>query len=76
MTLIKEKKLSNTNFDNNSQCEHDVKRLQRTSIDLAEPETNTKSTKRNKNILKRGSVRESIEINDEYLDENLHNNNL
>ena len=46
-----------------------------TSNDLAIPETNTKSIKKNKKIFKAGSVQEIIEINDEYLDEIHHNNN-
>ena len=44
-----------------------------TSKDLVKP--NIKSN-RNKNILKAGSVQENIEINDQYLDEVLHNNNM
>ena len=52
------------------------------SNDLARPETNTEaivkrtSNKGNKILLKPGSVHENIEINDEYLDDILHNNNL
>ena len=68
-------KLSSTKFDNNSHREHDLKRPKMTSNDVAKPETNTKSNKRNKNVLKVGSVHENIEINDEYLDENLQNIN-
>ena len=47
-----------------------------TSNDLGKPETNTEaivkrtSNKRNKNILKAGSVHENIEFSNEYLDEN------
>ena len=53
-----------------------------TSNDLANPETTTESTvkrtsnKRNKNIPKAGSLQVNVEINDNYLDETLHNNNL
>ena len=52
------KKLSNTNFDNNSHCESDLKRPQLTSNDLVIPELTVKrtSTKKNKNALKTGSV--------------------
>ena len=50
--------------------------------DLTKPETNIESTvkhasnKRNKNILKTGSLHENIEINDECLDVIVHNINL
>ena len=37
--------------------------------------TQTKSNKKNKIILKAGSVQENIEINEHYLDESLQNNN-
>ena len=70
------KKASNTNFDNNSHHEHDLKIPQKTSNDLAKLETNTKSNKKNKNILKGGSVQENIEYNDENLGEILHKNDL
>ena len=74
-----------------SNREHDLERLQRTSNDLKRPQTtskdngqpdiNTESTvkhasnKRNKNILKAGSVHEIIEIHDKYLNEILRNGN-
>ena len=44
-----------------------------TSNDLKS--TQTKSKKRNKYVLKAGSVQENIEINEHYLDEILQNNN-
>ena len=49
-----------------------------TSNDLVKPEAIVKNTsdKRNKNILKAGSVHENIENNDKYSDELLHNFNL
>ena len=47
-----------------------------TSNDFVKPATNKKPNERNKNILKAGSVHENIEINDKYLDEIVHNNNL
>ena len=68
------KKHSKTNFNNNSHRRQDLKRPQLTSNGLAKAETNTKSNKKNKIVLKRGSVYENIEINDKYLDEILHNN--
>ena len=43
------KKASNTNSDNNSHRDNDFKRPQMTSNDLAKPETNAKSNRRNKN---------------------------
>ena len=66
------KKTSNTNFDNNSQSDSDVKRLRLTSNDL---KTNPKSNK-SKHVLKAGSVQENIEINEHYLDEILDNNKI
>ena len=74
-TIKRLKKVSNTNFDNNSHRDHDFKRPQLTSNDLVKPESNTKSNKKNKNVVKSGFVHENIEINDECLDEILHNNN-
>ena len=68
------KKTLNTNFDNNSHHEPDVKRPQMTSNDLKT--TQTKSNKKNKNILKAGSVQENFEINEHYLDEILDKNDI
>ena len=68
------KKASNTNFDNDSQPNFDVKRPQMTSTDLVKP--NTKSNKRYKCILKAGSTLENVEINGHYLDEILDNNDI
>ena len=65
------KKASNTNFNNNSHCEPDVKRTQMTSNDLKRPQK-TKT----KNNLKGGSMQENIEINEHYLDEILDNNDI
>ena len=42
--------------------------------DLTKPETDTKSSKRNKNILKGGSIQENIEIDKQFLEEILDNN--
>ena len=44
-----------------------------TSKDLKSKQT--KSNKKNKNILKAGSVQQTIEINEHSLDESLHNKN-
>ena len=71
-------KVKNTNFDNNSHHETDVRRPQRASIDLKRPQStsNENSTKtKTKNNLKRGSVQENIEIDEHYLDKVLKNNN-
>ena len=76
ITQNRTKKVLNTHFDNNSHRENDLKRPQMTSNDFVKPSTNNKSNKRNKNILKAESVHENIEINDKYLDEIVHNNNL
>ena len=56
--------LPNTNFDTNSHHELGFKRPQMTSIDLAKPETKTKCNKRNKNVLKPGSIQGNVWIND------------
>ena len=66
------KKTSNTNFDINSQHDSDFKRPRLSSNDFR---TNTKSNKKNKHVLKAGSVQENIEVNEHYLDEILDNNN-
>ena len=68
------KKAKNTNFNNDSHHGLDVKRPQMTSNDLKS--TQTKSNKKNKIILKAGSVQENIEINEHYLDEILQNNKV
>ena len=67
------KKAKNTNSDNESQPKHDKKRPQMTSNELKT--TQTKSDKKNKDILKAGSVQQNIEINEHYLVEIFHNNN-
>ena len=67
------KKTSNTNVDNNSHPDSDVKRRRLTSNDL---KTNTKSNKKNNHVLKAGSVQENIEINEHYLDEIFDNNKI
>ena len=67
------KKAKNTISDNNSQPNHDDKRPQTTSNDLKT--TQAKSNRKNKNILKAGSVQQNIELNEHYSDEFLHNNN-
>ena len=64
------KMTSNTNFDNNSHPDSDVKRPRLTSNDL---KTITKSNKENKHVLKAGSVQEKNEINEQYSDEILDN---
>ena len=72
-------KVKYTNFDNNSHREHDLKRPQMTSNDLRKPQStsneNSKKVK-TKDNLKGGFVREDVEINDQYLDEVLHNNDI
>ena len=61
--------VSNTNLDNNSHREHHLERPQLISNDLVKPDTNTESiikrtsNRKNKNILKAGSLHENIEIN-------------
>ena len=68
------KKVLNTNFNNDLYREPDVKKPQMISNDH---QTNqTKPNKKNKLVLKAGSVQENIEINEHYLDEILDNNNI
>ena len=77
-TKKRTKKAKNTDFDNSSHHEANVKKPQMTSNDLKRPQStsneNSKKTKTKTN-LKGGSIQESVEINDQYLDENLQNNN-
>ena len=68
------KKSLYTNFNNNSHREPDVKRPQMTSNDLKT--TQTKPNKKNKNVLKVGSMQENVEINDQYFDETLDDNDI
>ena len=72
------KKVKNTDFNNDSHHETNVKRPQMTSNDLKKPQstTNENSNKtKTKIILKGGSVQENIEIDEHYLDKVLKNNN-
>ena len=70
------KKALNTNFNNDSHCEPALRRPQMTSTDLKITQTNTKSDKKNKNVLQAGSMQENIELNEHYLDELLDNINI
>ena len=78
-TNKRSKKVKNTDFDNNSHNEADVKRPQMTSNDLKRPQLtsneNSKKTK-TKNNLKGGSTQANIEINEHYLDKILKNNDF
>ena len=78
ITNKRTKKTKNTDFDNNSHHESDIKRPQMTSNDLKRPQLvsneNSKQTK-TKNNLKGGSMQENIEINEQFLDGILRNNN-
>ena len=71
------KNVKNTDFDNDSHHETDVKRPQMTSNGLKRPQStsneNSKKTK-TKNNLKAGSIQENIEIYENYLDKVLKNN--
>ena len=66
-TSKRSKKVSNTNLDNNSNREHDLKRRQLTSIDLKT--TLNEPVKNKKNKLKGGA---NIESNEKYSNENVH----
>ena len=73
-TKKQSKKILNTDFSNISHHKPDDKRPQMTANDL---KTNqTKPNKKNKSVLKAGSVQENIEINEHYLDEILDNNKI
>ena len=61
------KKASNTYSDNNSHRDPDVKRPQMTSNDHKTIQTFIKSNKRNKSVLKRGSIQENTDFNDQCL---------
>ena len=56
ITNERTEKGSSTNFDNSRCREHNLKRPQMTSNDQVKPITNTKSNKRNKIVLKGGSL--------------------
>ena len=73
------KKPSNTTFDNNSHHDPGVKRPEMTSIDLKRPQSNLNENSKKvktKNNLKGGFVHDNVEINDQYLDEILDNNDI
>ena len=69
ITKKRSKKALNTNFDDDSHHEADVKRPQMISNDLKRPQSKTKT----KNNIKGGCTRENIEINEHYLDKVLKN---
>ena len=46
--IKRSKKVLNTNSDNNSHRQNDLKKTQMTLNDFVKPDTNTKSNKRNK----------------------------
>ena len=68
------KQAKNTNSNNDTQPNHNDKRPQMTSNDLKTSQT--KSNKKNKNVLKAGSVQQNIETNEHYLDEILDNKDI
>ena len=74
---INEQNVKNTDFDNDSHHETDVKRPQMTSNYLKRPQSasneNSRKT-RAKNILQGGSIQQNIEIDEHYLDKVLKNN--
>ena len=77
-TSHRRQKFSNTDLDDDSHRERDLKRHQK--FELVKPVSNTDSsinqTTNKKRKLEGGSVHEIDEINDEDSDEILHNNNL
>ena len=71
------KKTKNTNVDDDSCHEADVKIPQMTTNDFKKPQLTSKEYSKktkNKNNLKGGSEQENIEINEHYLDKILKNN--
>ena len=70
-THKRSKKVSNTNPNNNSHHEHDLKRPQLTSNDLI---TTSNEPIKNKNNKLKGAA--NIEINEKCLDEIVHNKYL
>ena len=54
---------------------HDLKRPQMTSNDLETSQSNTKSNKKDKIIVKGGFAPDKVEINEHFLDKILRNNN-
>ena len=71
-TIKRTKKVSNTNFDNISQLNPDVKRPQMTSNDLKT--TSNEPAKNRKNKFKGGSFQDNVENDEHYLDDFLQNN--
>ena len=73
------KKGKNTNFDNNSHHDPDLKRPQMTSNDLKRPQStsdeNGKKTK-TKNNLKGRFVHNNVQIDEQYSDEILDNSDI
>ena len=71
------KKAKNTNFDYNSHQDHNLERHQMTSNDLkiSQSSSNAKKVK-TKDNLKGGFVHDNVEINHQYLDEFLDNNDI
>ena len=66
-TKKRSKKALNTDFNDDSHQEADVKRPQMTSNDLKRPQSTSNITK-TKNSLKGGNTQEDHEINEHYLD--------
>ena len=76
-TKKRAKNVKNTNFDNNSHRDHDLERTQMASNDLKRPQSSSNGKKvKTKNNLKGGFVHENVEINDQYLDDTLDNNDI
>ena len=77
ITIKRLKKAKKSKFDNNSHREHGLKRPQMTSNDLKRSQLSSNGkTVKTKNSLKGGFVRDDVEINDQYFDEVLDNNDI
>ena len=78
-TTKRTEKVKYANFDNNSHHERNLERPQMTSNDLKRPQaTSNENIKKVKtrNNSKGGFVHNNVEINDQYLNEVLHNNDI
>ena len=75
-TTKRTKKAKNTNFDNNSHHYHNLERPQMTSNDLKRPQSGSNGKKVKPKNLKGGFVHDNVEINDQYSDETLDNNDI
>ena len=75
-TNKRKQKFSNDVSNNESEPRVNPDEPKRVQKELAKTESNIKTNEKSQNILKAGSINDNIEINDDYLDTNIHNNNI